>query len=370
MVIPEEPVSNTSGISPGNIAWRKFRRNPLSMSGAVCLIFAAALSVFAYPIIPDDSEWANRQVDELAKAPPGTSVTLWMKTNPEIAENQASIFEFLFFGKPEKGTPIPLFPGSKPEFSGDTMHLITYDGMKLDVSRVHESNHIIEHTYLLGADSRGRDMLSRMILGGRVSLSVGFLAVAISILVGMSLGAIAGFFGGWTDSIVMWFVSVTWSIPTLLLAISLTFISQEKSFWVVFTAIGLSMWVEIARIVRGRIFELREEEYVEAAKALGYSQSRSLLRHVLPNVINPVLIVAAANFATAILLEAGLSFLGFGVQSPVPSWGGMIREGYANIIFESGKWLAIFPGLAIVFVVISLHLVGLGLRDALDPRLT
>lgn len=165
----------------------------------------------------------------------------------------------------------------------------------------------------------------------------------------------------------MWFVSVVWSIPTLLLAIALAFV-MGKGTWQLFVVIGISSWVEVARIVRGQIFGLREQQFVEATKALGYRWPRVIVRHILPNILSPLIIVAASNFASAILMEAGLSFLGVGVQPPAPSWGSMIKEGYAQIMFDSGIWLAIFPGLAMILVVISLNLVGFGLRDALDPK--
>lgn len=362
--------SDEKNLSPGRLAWRKFRRNPLALVGSITLIFFTLLSIFAYALVADDTEWANLQIPEMAKSAPGTKVRLVMKPNEAVQRENPGFLSFLIFGKPDYRIPVPVKPETEIKFQNEILSFTSIDGEEINISwpGFTEAD-VKEFRYWLGSDGHGRDLLSRLLLGGRVSLSVGLLAVIISLVLGTSLGAIAGFFGGWVDTVVMWFVSVVWSIPTLLLAISLTFIQDEKSFWMVFVAIGLSMWVEIARIVRGRIMEVREEEFVEATKALGFSDLRSIIKHVLPNVMNPVLIVVAANFATAILLEAGLSFLGLGVQPPVPSWGGMIREGYANIIFESGKWLAIFPGLAIVFVVISLNLVGLGLRDALDPRL-
>jgi peptide/nickel transport system permease protein len=219
----------------------------------------------------------------------------------------------------------------------------------------------------MGTDGAGRDLLSRLILGSRVTLGVGFMAVLVSVLLGLVLGSLAGFFRGWVDQLVMGFTSVVWSIPTLLLAIALAF-GLGKGTWQLFLAIGASSWVEVARIVRGQIFSIREMQYVEAAKALGYRPFRTIVRHVLPNVSGPLIIMAAANFAAAVLVESGLSFLGVGVQPPTPSWGGMIREGYTQVMFESGAWLAVFPGLAIVLVVISLNLVGFGLRDALGKR--
>jgi peptide/nickel transport system permease protein len=199
-----------------------------------------------------------------------------------------------------------------------------------------------------------------------VSLGVGLITVLISLTIGLSLGAVAGYFRGRTDDTVMWFINVIWSVPTLLLVFAIT-LMLGKGFWQVFIAIGLTMWVNVARIVRGQILIVRELEYVEAAKALGYSSARILFRHVLPNVMGPVLVVAASNFASAIVIEAGLSFLGIGVQPPQPSWGLMIKENY-NFIITHNPMLALAPGFAIMLLVLAFNLLGNGLRDALAVK--
>jgi peptide/nickel transport system permease protein len=209
-------------------------------------------------------------------------------------------------------------------------------------------------------------MLSRLILGARVSLSVGFIAVLISLVVGITLGSLGGFFGGKMDDIVVWLINVVWSLPTLLMVIAITF-ALGKGFWQVFVAVGLTMWVEVARVVRGQILSVREAYYVDAARALGYSNLRIILRHVIPNIISPVIVISAANFASAILIEAGLSFLGLGVQPPTPSWGSMIKENYAFIILDAA-YLAILPGIAIMLLVLAFMLVGNALREALDVK--
>ncbi len=229
-----------------------------------------------------------------------------------------------------------------------------------------EEERIISKRFLLGTDRFGRDMLSRMILGTRVSLAVGFIAVLISVFIGILLGGIAGYFRGWVDKLIMWLVNVVWSVPTLLMVISITLV-LGKGYWQVFIAVGLTMWVEVARVVRGQVLSVREKEYVEAARVTGMRPGRILFRHIVPNILSPVVIISAANFATAILLEAGLSFLGIGVQPPVPTWGGMIKEHYGYIIVEMG-YLAFIPGFAIMLMVLAFTLVGNGLRDALDSR--
>jgi peptide/nickel transport system permease protein len=224
---------------------------------------------------------------------------------------------------------------------------------------------VLKH-FWLGTDRFGRDYLSELIIGARVSLSVGFISVFISLLIGVSLGAIAGYFRGWADNFIMWIINVVWSIPTLLLVIAITF-ALGKGFWQVFLAVGLTMWVDVARMVRGQVLSLREKEFVEAGRALGYSDSRIIVKHILPNVMAAVIVISAANFASAILLEAGLSFLGLGVQPPVPSWGSMIKENYGYIILDFA-YLAVLPGIAIMLLVLAFMLMGNSLRDALDVK--
>ncbi|MCL4148336.1 UNVERIFIED_CONTAM: hypothetical protein GTU68_043760 [Idotea baltica] len=194
------------------------------------------------------------------------------------------------------------------------------------------------------------------------------MSVTISLLIGVVLGLIAGYFGGWVDQVIMWLVSVMWSIPTLLLALAISFV-LGKGFWQLFVAIGVSMWVEVARIVRGQILSVKELSFTEAAQALGYPSPRIMFRHILPNVISPIIVIAVANFGAAVLIESGLSFLGIGVEVPIPTWGRMIYEGYTYIVFENGKWLAFFPGIALILLVVSINLIGIGLRDALDIKL-
>ena len=227
-------------------------------------------------------------------------------------------------------------------------------------------DNIVTKRFLLGTDRFGRDMLSRLLIGTRVSLSVGFISVIISLIIGLSLGIVAGYYRGITDSVILWLINVVWSIPTLLLVIAIT-LSIGKGFWQVFIAVGLTMWVEVARVIRGQVLSIRKAEYIEAGRALGFSNLRILVKHILPNVISPVIVISAANFASAILIEAGLSFLGIGVQPPMPSWGSMIKDHYAYIIVDSA-YLAILPGLAIMVMVLAFTLIGNGLRDALDSR--
>jgi peptide/nickel transport system permease protein len=199
-----------------------------------------------------------------------------------------------------------------------------------------------------------------------VSLSVGLITVAISLSLGMLLGAVAGYFGGRWDVVIMWLINVIWSIPTLLLVFAITLL-LGKGFWQVFIAVGLTMWVNVARLVRGQVLAARELQYVEAARVLGFSNTRIIARHIIPNILGPILVIAASNFASAIVIEAGLSFLGVGVQPPQPSWGLMIKENY-NFIITQNPMLALAPGFAIMLLVLAFNLLGNGLRDALNVR--
>jgi peptide/nickel transport system permease protein len=219
-------------------------------------------------------------------------------------------------------------------------------------------------TYHLGSDRYGRDFLSRLMAGSAISLSVAGIAVAISLIIGLFLGAWAGFKGGRVDVVVSWFLQVVWTVPTLLMVLAIT-LAFGKGFWQVFVAIGLTMWVEVARIVRGQFMSLRELEYVQAAQALGLSDFRIMFRHMLPNALGPIVVVAAANFAAAILIEAGLSFLGVGARIPVPSWGNIVKEHY-HLLTTDLAWLAVFPGALIASLVLAFTWVGDGFRNAFD----
>jgi len=218
----------------------------------------------------------------------------------------------------------------------------------------------------LGTDHFARDVLSRLLYGARISLTIGFVAVGISVTIGTLVGAIAGFLGGWADAIIMRFVDMVISFPRLILLITIIAIFEPSIFLIV-AVLGLTLWPGTARIVRGEVLSLREREFVQAAEGLGYGKRRIILRHLIPNALAPVIVAATLGIGNTIVLEAGLSFLGLGVQPPTASWGTMVSDGRSHLL--DAWWLSTFPGLAIVFTVLSFNLVGDGLRDALDPRL-
>jgi peptide/nickel transport system permease protein len=241
--------------------------------------------------------------------------------------------------------------------------LSPYDPGKTDVSLKLKSP---SFQHYLGTDQLGRDVFSRMLYGSQISLSVGFVAVGISILIGILVGAMAGYKGGWVDSLLMRFVDIMLSFPSFFLILTVVAILRPNIYNVMIV-IGITSWEGTARFVRAEFLSLRERDYVQAARALGVKDRRIIFRHILPNALAPVFVTASLGVASAILIEAGLSFLGFGVQPPAPSWGNILTEG-RTYIFDAW-WLTVFPGLAILITVLSFNLFGEGLRDALDPRL-
>ncbi len=400
-------MENSGNISTSGQAWKRFRSNPVSLVSLVVIVLIALTAVAGYLLCPDKSPDANTQHLELAARKPGFAVTMLKirKNHPvprhgllktllfgqEPAWDMIPILSYRFKGDsivvrnytelPERefttqsfSLPDVLYPVDEQKGIGVDRWMLSFSdisGHPIRVSveelrkRTAEEN-IVRKRFLLGTDRFGRDMLSRMILGARVSLSVGLIAVFISLVIGILFGALAGYYRGRVDDAIMWLINVIWSVPTLLLVIALTMV-MGKGFWQIFIAVGITMWVEVARVVRGQVMSIREKEYILAARALGYSDFRIMFRHILPNIFAPVIIIAAANFASAILIEAGLSFLGIGVQPPVPSWGTMVRDHYGFIIVDK-TYLAFIPGFAIMILVLAFTLAGNGLRDAMDVR--
>ena len=399
---------NKQNLSPNQKAFLRLKRNKPAIFGFFIILFSIFIAIFGYWLAPDNTPNANNQMIEIPLKNPGfTTLVLEYRKNTSIPDR--SIFYTLLFGKP---SPYKTIPISDYNFLGDSIYIKKYNedefslpewmsyhiadvGYPLSVQNKNivrkgdeisfndndnqkhqltiqtlyktiESKQIYTKKFRLGTDQFGRDMLSRLILGVRISLLVGLIAVFISLTIGLTLGALAGYFGGRIDNIILFLINTAWSIPTLLLVFAIV-LALGKSIVNIFFAVGLTMWVDVARVVRGQVMSLKTIQFVEAAKTMGFSTRKIISRHILPNILGPVMVITAANFATAILLEAGLSYLGFGIQPPTPSWGTMLNENYGYAI--GGKpLLALIPALAILIMVLSFNLLGNGFRDALDVK--
>ena len=349
--------------------WRRLKKNKAAIAGMVVIAAAFIIAVFAYFVSPDSSPNANRMIVEIGGRKPGFRQQFFLLPKEGMIGKQ-SFFERLLSGKNDIYEFIPI---QGYVWKTDSVIVNKYIDESITeriaypiTSSDNENKQIVLKKFLLGTDKYGRDILSRLIIGVRVSLAVGLVTVLLSLLIGVFLGSVAGYFRGRTDDVIMWFINVVWSIPTLLLVFAITLV-LGKGFWQVFIAIGLTTWVNVARLIRGQVLGIKQLEYVEAGRALGYSSARIIARHILPNVMGPVIVIAASNFASAIVIEAGLSFLGVGVQPPQPSWGLMIKENY-NFIITQNPMLALAPGFAIMILVLAFNMLGNGLRDALHVK--
>ncbi len=375
-----------------------FLQNRLAAAGLLLIVLTSLVAVLGYLITPDDTPQANGMLVQLSLKKPGAAFTL-LRIEKEGHIPTVNFLQKMLFGQPSPWRNIPI---TSFRFSADSIYVREYIGEEevsaetayniykiggkrsmtsgplisnpkkevlkeasvLAARKEITDHQILKKTYWLGTDIYGRDMLSRLIIGARISLAVGFVSVIISLVVGVSIGSAAGYFGGKTDAFLSWLMNVLWALPALLLVIAISF-ALGKGLWQIFVAVGLSMWVEVGRLVRGQVIALKQVEFIEAARALGFGNYRIIRNHILPNITGPVLVLAASNFASAILLEAGLSFLGYGAQPPTPTWGAMIKEHYGYIVMDSA-YLAILPGLAIMLMVYAFNVVTIGLRDAFD----
>jgi peptide/nickel transport system permease protein len=342
---------------------RRLLHNKGALFGLFVIGCSIVIAIFAYFIAPDATPNANRIIVEIGGQKPGFT-QLFLVLSKQQKPQPVGFFHRLLYGREEAFDYIPI---DSYAVKDDSTIVQKFVDEGVEERRAYAGPlSVTRKTFWLGTDKYGRDILSRLCIGVRVSLAVGLVTVLLSLSVGVLLGALAGYFRGRVDEVILWLVNVVWSIPTLLLVFAIMLL-LGKGFWQVFVAIGLTLWVNVARIVRGQVLAVREREYVEAARALGYSHSRILFRHILPNVMGPVWVVAASNFASAIVIEAGLSFLGVGVQPPQPSWGLMIKENY-NFIITHNPMLALAPGMAIMLLVLAFNLLGNGLRDVLNVR--
>ncbi|RKR81525.1 peptide/nickel transport system permease protein [Mucilaginibacter gracilis] len=392
--------------TPGQRIWKSFKRNRLAVGGLLFVTLSVLMALLGYLVMPDSTPDANDMHLQLSIKKPGSKFTLLLIKKPEYVES-VNFFSEMIWGQPAAYRSVPVTSYS---FKGDSVYVDQYIGsedkpekgafniyevalgkkvtfdkhgvmvilgeFKNEASNAEAlrkrfrdeivQNQIVNKTYWLGTDLYGRDLLSRIILGARISLSVGLVAVIISLVLGVVIGAAAGYYGGKTDAALGWVMNVLWALPALLLVIAISF-ALGKGLWQIYIAVGISMWVDVARLVRGQVMSEKQFEFVEAAHALGFTNYRIIWRHILPNIVGPILVLASSNFASAILLEAGLSFLGFGAQPPTPTWGGMIKEHYGYIIMDDA-YLAVLPGLAIMLMVYAFNLVTIGLRDAFDIK--
>jgi len=354
-------------------SWRRLRKNKLAMVGLGIITVLVLVAIFADILAPADP---NRQILEYVKKPTG------FRGNVLVAQSQGGAYE-------EQYIVITSY-----SIQGDSVQYVDALGRSNMIAQSRlignaEEEWHQEPLYLLGTDDLGRDVLSRLIYGARVSLSVGLVAEMLSLIIGVVLGAFAGYFRGWVDAVVMYCANVIWSFPFILLVIALSIAWQSlwgefvglvepvfpgirdanAGFWQAFIAIGVANWVDTARIVRGQFFSLRETEYVEATRAVGFGPWRTIFRHILPNSLGPITVITTAGFASAIIAEASLAYIGMGVQIPMASWGQMIKDGYGNIAASTNYGLGLYPSIAIALAVFGFNMLGDGLRDALDPKL-
>lgn len=335
--------------------WQNLKRSKLFITGAGLCAILVVVGILGYAITIDPTPDANQIVPEWANQAPGTTVYYYSEKNIDqklSKKNGSPSYLYWAFGNPNLPKIIPIL-GNPPEENNA-------------INLVKNNNAVCQsRTFYLGSDRFGRDILSRMIIGARISLSIGFLAMLSSILIGVIIGLVSGYFGGKVDAFFSWLITVFWSVPTLLIALGLSML-LGKGYYQVLLATALSTWVEVARVVRGQTLQLKQREFVLAAKITGFSNTKIMFKHILPNLKGSLTVLATTNFASAILLEAGLGFLGLGVSPPTPSWGMMVKENLGYLVLDN-SYLALIPGIAIMVLVMAFNLMSMGIRDALDP---
>ena len=349
----------------------QLKKSKLFLGGAILCGILVIVGVLGYAITADPTPNANQIVPEWSNLAPGTTVYYAQESSPESTRagsevSNASASENS--NSPEASNPSPSQNSTEtPSYlywalgNPNTPKIIPFQG-KLGQQNKPEYH---SRTFWLGSDRFGRDILSRMIIGARISLSIGFFAMIASLLIGVIIGISSGYYGGKIDAFFSWLITVFWSVPTLLIALGLSMVFG-KGYYQVLLATALSTWVEVARVVRGQTLQLKQREFILAAKITGFSNARIMFKHILPNLKGSLTVLATTNFASAILLEAGLGFLGLGVAPPTPSWGMMVKENLGYLVLDN-SYLALVPGIAIMILVMAFNLMSMGLRDALDP---
>jgi len=337
---------------------KKLFKQSLFLTGFSVCAFFFVLGVLGYSITPDSSVDANQIMPEWASLSPGTQVKY-------VEKNRIAPRSFFYWltGDDGLGELISVSDANKVSLKNNT---ITFFNDKTGLVKTVvldsiEGRKIQTRKFILGTDRFGRDIYSRLVIGTRVSLSIGFLSMMISLIIGVFIGLISGYFGGKIDLVLTWLITVFWSVPTLLIALGLSFF-LGKGYFQVLLATGLSSWVEVARVVRGQTMQMKNREFILSAKITGFSSFHIMFKHILPNLKGSLSVLATTNFAAAILLEAGLGFLGLGVAPPTPSWGIMVKENLGYLVLDQA-YLAIIPGLAIMIFVMAFNLMSMGFKD-------
>jgi peptide/nickel transport system permease protein len=329
--------------------WRKFRARKLSMAGLSVLAALFSVAVFAEQLASDkplavrvagQTFWFPNVVKPLALR---NDTVGTLRARLDRGRGDWMLEPLIPFGPNETYSGVAAPRAAAPPWAPDDEHL-------------------------LGTDEVGRDVLARLIHGARVSLTVGFVAVGLYVLIGVVLGALAGFYGGAVDAVISRVTEVMMTFPTLFFILAVLGLMRVTSLYPIMIVLGLTRWTDVSRLVRGEVMRLKTLEYVQASRALGASDVRLIARHLLPNAMGPVLVAATFGVAGAILIESSLSFLGFGVPPPTASWGELLSQAHRYVTHPGAWWLTLYPGVAIFLTVTSFNLVGEGLRDALDPR--